>query len=121
MENNQTTTTKEQRIEIYRRVREYLKGNGTAGFCKGFNEVARQKDMKKKMFDSTKGIVRPAFRFDAHHNDRLKLVYPEIAKRKPRTWYDHCSSYWFDPDGNKKDNAPRIRILTEAIKELGGE
>ena len=49
------------------------------------------------------------------------LVYPEIAKRKPKTWYEHGLTYWFDPDGNKKDNAPRIRILTEAIKELGGE
>lgn len=113
--------TKEERIEIYRRVRAYLKGNGTAGFCKGFSEVAQQKDMRNKMFDRAEGCVRRDFWFDAHHNDRLKLVYPEIAKRKPKTWYKHGSIYWFDPNGNKKDNAPRIRILTEAIKELGGE
>lgn len=119
--------TKEERIKIYRRVRAYLKGNGnlkgngTAGFCKGFREVAQQKDMRKKMFNVAEDCVRRDFRFDAHHNDRLKLVYPEIAKRKPKTWYKHGSTYWFDPNGNKKDNAPRIRILTEAIKELGGE
>jgi len=121
MENNVKMPTKEQRIEIYRRVRAYLKGNGTAGFCKGFNEVFRQKDLKKKMFNSTEGVVRPGFRFDAHNNDRLRMIYPEIAKRKPRTWYEHGGTYWFDPDGNKKETSPRIRILTEAIKELGGE
>lgn len=121
MENTVKMPTKEERIEIYRRVRAYLKGNGAAGFCDGFKEVAQQKDMQKKMFNRTEGCVRRDFRFNAHHNGHLKLIYPEIAKRKPRTWYDHGSTYWFDPNGNKKDNAPRIRILTEAIKELGGE
>lgn len=121
MENTVKMPTKEERIEIYRRVRAYLKGNGRAGFCKGFKEVAYQKEMRRKMFNVAEGHVRPGFQFDAHNTKRLASIYPEIAKRKPKTWYQHRSAYWFDPDGNEKDNAPRIRILTEAIKELGGE
>ena len=121
MKNEVKMPTKEQRIEIYRRVRDYLKGNGRAGFCKGFREVAYQKDMKAKMFNIAERCVKPGFQFNAYNNTHLSMIYPEIAKRKPKTWYHHGSSYWFDPDGNWKDSAPRIRILTEAIKELGGE
>ena len=120
MENEVKMPTEKQRLEIYRRVRAYLKENFMAGFCKGFYNVSRQKDLKRKMFNSTEGVVRPGFRFDAHDNGRLRMIYPEIAKRKPKTWYDN-SNYWFDPYGNRKANSPRIRILTEAIKELGGE
>jgi hypothetical protein len=121
MENTVKMPTKEQRIEIYRRVRDYLKGNGIAGFCKGFRQVSLEKDMRRMMCSDAGAYIKPNFFFDANTNRRLAANYPEIAKRKPKTWYKHGSTYWFDPCGNKKNNAPRIRILTEAIKELGGE
>lgn len=119
--NKVKTPTEEQRLKIYRHVRAYLKRNGKAGFCKGFNEVAYQNELSKFMVNRQSGLIRSEFRFDACNNDRLRTAYPEIAKRKPRTWYMHGSSYWFDPNGNRKASSPRIRILTEAIKELGGE
>ena len=101
--------TKEQRLKVYRKVKEILLEPGQSyGFCKAFEMAVEKTKMNTLPGKNANFYSRSAM---------LKQTYPEIFARKPKTRWENGSSYWFSPYNNHKAKSPRVRILNEAIKK----
>ena len=110
--------TKEQRLKVYRKVRQILKNpetNRGIGFCKAFENAAIEVGLANEDAESTCGKL---IDFEPHDNVKLAKVYPEMAPHKPS--HLRSSSFWFSPWANHLKNAPRVRIMNEVIKSMEG-